>query len=405
MPTYRYKVRDKYGRASTGVIEGESKKAVAKHLVGIGYSPVSIEEAKSASNLSGVLKKGFRRVSFEDLSAFTRGLMTLQRAGVPILSSLEGLGQQTENRRFKKIISEIMRDVEAGKGLSDAMAKHPKVFDEYYVNAIRAGETAGVLDQVLTRLVVVSERECDTRLKVKTATLYPIIVLACIILVFLIVFAFVLPRFALLFVRFKAALPLPTRILLATSHVVRNYWAHILGVTVIIGFTLHRFIKTKPGRAMWDNLRLKMPIFGPLIFKLTMSRFARLAGTLIQSGLPILQSLEILSRAVGNVIFARAIENIRVSVIEGKGMAEPMKVSRLFPPIVVQMVAVGEETGKVYEMLLEVSNHYDSEIDYAVRRLTVMLELFLVLVLACMVLLMALAIFLPWWSLPGLYRR
>ncbi len=404
MATYRYKVRDKYGRASTGVIDGESKEAVAKHLVGMGYSPVSIEEAKKALNLAGVLER-FRRVRVEELNAFTRGLMTLQRAGVPLLSGLEALGQQTENRRLKKIISELKEDIKAGKGLSDAMEKHPGVFGEYYVNVIRAGEAAGVLDQVLARLVVLNERELDTRWKVKSATRYPIIVIGVIFLAFLAVTTFVLPRFAGLFARFGTALPLPTRILLATSYGVRHYWHILAGVLAIIGFGLARFIKTKPGRVVLDSLKLRVPVFGPLVLKLTMSRFARLAGTLIQSGLPILQSLEIVSRAVGNVVLARAIENIRVSVREGKGIAEPMKASKLFPPIVVQMVAVGEETGKVDEMLLGISDHYDSEVDYAIKNLTVMIEPFLIFVLGCMVLVMALAIFLPWWNLTGLFRR
>lgn len=405
MQNFRYKIRDKYGRAATGTIEGESKDAVATHFKKMGYTLTLIEQQRFTIKRFNLFERFFRRVDLEELIIFTRQLMTLQRAGVPILSSLESIKEQTSNRFFKNAIEDIYHDIETGKSLSESICKYPDIFSEVYINMIRAGETAGILDNILDRLASLLEHELDIRMKIKQATRYPLLVIISISIAFPLAVLFIIPKFSALFARFDAQLPLPTRVLLGLSFALSHYWYFvIIGVAIFI-FLFRYFINSNIGRPMWDSIKLKCPVFGPLISKISMSRFSRMTSVLSGSGIPIINTLDIVKKAVGNRIIANSVENIIEGVSEGKGMSEPMKVSGLFPAIVVQMVKIGEETGNIDTLLLRVSDYYDSQVNYTVKNLTVLIEPILILILGIMVLILALAIFMPMWDLISVFRH
>ncbi|MDC4223495.1 MAG: type II secretion system F family protein [Candidatus Manganitrophus sp.] len=403
MPTFRYKARDKYGALFMGTFETHGKEAVAGHLDSLGYIPVAIEEEKPGLSLAEFLPQ-FERISSEDLIIFSRQLATLIGAGIPFMASFTALEEQTENPKLKKVIGQVRKDVEGGSTFADALAKHPKVFSSLYVSMIKAGETGGVLDEMLNRLALLAEHEAETRARIKAATRYPKIVVAALVVAFGILITFVIPKFAALFANFKVELPLPTRIMIGINRVAHQYGLLILVIVAaaIIGFRKH--VNTVSGRLWWDGVKLNIPIFGPIFMKVALSRFARVFGTLHRAGLPILQTLEIVSETVGNVVIARIVDNVRDSARQGRGIVQPMRVSKVFPPIVLQMVAVGEESGKTEEMMMKVSEYYDRDVDYAIKNLSSSLEPVLLVVIGGAVLLLALAIFLPWWNLINVVK-
>ncbi len=405
MPNFLYKIRDKHGRLSAGTIEGESKEAVAIHFKKMGYTPTLIKEQKISLKKFNLPENFFRSVSVAELVVFTRQLMTLQRSGVSILVSLESIREQSTNSYFKKTIEEITHDVEAGKSLSSALSKFPKIFSEIYINMIRAGEAGGMLDDILDRLANLLEHEQELSMKIKQATRYPLLVIISISIAFPMAVMFIIPKFSALFARFDTQLPLPTRMLLGLNFILINYWyLVVIGLGGLI-VAFRYLINNKEGRELWDSIKLRVPVFGPLNLKISMSRFSRMTATLSASGIPILSTLGIAKEAIGNRIVSNSIENIIEGVNEGKGMVEPMKASGLFPTIVMQMVKIGEETGKIDSLLLRVSDYYDSQVDYTVRNLTVLIEPMLIFAMGIMVLILALAIFLPMWTLISLFRH
>jgi type II secretory pathway component PulF len=403
MATFKYKVRDKFGKALTGVMDGSSRDSAAKSLESMGYAPVSVEELRKTG--PGNMLAIFKKVSLEELNLFTTQLLTLQRAGLPILLGLKAVYEQTNNRHFKSVIQQIMTDIEGGASLSSAFANHPDIFNELYVSMIMAGETAGTLDDMLQRLSQLGEDELLMRSRVKSAVRYPMIVIGTIFTALFVILGFVIPRFAALFSSFKVALPLPTRILLVLSVIFTKFW--FLTLIIIAGavYGFIKFINSGRGRPVWDNFKLKVYVFGRLNLMIIMARFCRVTAILLKSGLPILQILELVKKTAGNSIVEHSIDDIRNSVAEGKGISEPMKVSGLYPPIVTQMVAIGEETGKVDELLMRVAEYYDSRIEYMLKNLTTLIEPILIFFLGGVVLVMSLAIFLPMWNMIQLFRR
>ncbi|MFA5089078.1 MAG: type II secretion system F family protein [Candidatus Omnitrophota bacterium] len=401
---YQYKARDKFGEPIQGVMEADSESAVAARLKQTGYIPISVTPAKGES----VFYRNFRlwqRIGFSDVNMFTRQLYTLQKAGVPLLGSLTALTEQTTNRNFKKVIQQVARDIETGSSFAVALERHPRVFNPLYINMIKSGEVSGRLAEVLERLASLGEHEEIIGLRIQAAFRYPLFVVISIVFGFLILTTFVMPRFAKVYSHFATALPLPTQILLGIHDVmIRFWWLLILGM-ILLAFLFQKFIQTKRGRFWWDAFKLKIPVLGPLLNKLIMSRFSRITGTLMCSGVPILQILELASDSVGNVVIARTIDNIKISVNEGRGMLEPMKLSGIFPPAVTQMVAVGEETGKIDELLIFVSEYYDAQIDHTINNLVSLVEPILIFILANVVLFMALGIFLPMWNLINLFKH
>jgi len=403
MPTYNYKARDKFGKAVTGLMSAESEDAISSKLKQMGYAPISIKEAGEEEQIERFLDK-FRRVKFADLNMFMRQFATLQRAGLPILLSLGALREQVSNITLKNAIAQMIRDIEAGSPLSSSLEKHPKIFNTLYINMIKSGEASGNLDEVLDRLAVLGEHDEKIKTRMKSATRYPVLVIVSILIGFLILTTFVVPRFANIYGQLDVALPLPTQILIWLNYAITKFWWLTLIIISGLITAFIKFINTKGGRVWWDTVKLKTPVFGPLVLKLSMSRFARTTSILMRSGLPLLEILELVSGSVGNEVIARTVDNIEVSVNEGRGMTEPMKVSGMFPPIIIQMVAVGEQTGKIDELLLHVSNYYDSQVDYTIDNFASLIEPILIFVLGCAVLMMALGIFLPMWNLMSLFR-
>lgn len=403
MPNFRYKARDKYGALFVGTFETNGKEAVAGHLDSLGYIPVAIEEEKPGVSLTDLLPK-FETVTVEELIVFSRQLATLIGAGIPFMASFNALEEQTENPKLKRVIGQVRRDVEGGSTFADALAKHPKVFSPLYISMIRAGETGGVLDEILNRLAMLAEHEAETRARIKAATRYPKIVIIALVVAFAILVKFVIPKFAALYANYKAKLPLPTRILIGINQVTEQFGLLILVLVVLAVIGFKKYIESQPGRLWWDDFKLKAPIFGPIFTKTALSRFARVFGTLTRSGLPILQTLEIVSETVGNVVIARIVDNVRDSARQGRGIVQPMRMSKVFPPVVIQMVAVGEESGKMEEMLMKISEYYDRDVEYAIRNLSTSLEPLLLAVIGGVVIFLALAIFLPWWNLINVFK-
>ncbi len=402
MANFKYKARDKFSRLVQGQVIAETKDFAAKKLADMGYIPIFITETYDLG-IEGILKR-FRRVELQELSAFTRQLYSMQKAGLPLLSSLEALAEQAKNKYFKIIIEEISRDIKGGLSFSASLKNHSRIFNGIYIAMIKAAETSGNLAGILERLSVLLDQEIDTKSRIKTATSYSLLAFFVLCAAFFIVVIFVIPRFALIYSQFNTLLPLPTRILIALSVAIRKFWYLFILLAAAVIFGLKVFINSKIGRPIFDNFKLKAPVLGPLISLLIMARFSRIIAVLMESGVPILAALDLTANTSGNIIISRAILHIKESVNQGKGMSEPMKVSSLFPPSVIQMVATGEQTGRMGELLISAADYYDREASYMIRNLTTYIEPILIFVLGVMVLIMALAIFLPMWNLIKLFR-
>ena len=388
----------------TGALEAKDRAGIEASLDNMGLIPISVESVRKS--YAPLFKNIFRphKVSTSEIILFSRQLATLSSAGVPLTRALFTIERQLTNPFFAGTVREIREDIEGGGVLSGAIKKHPRVFPELYSSMVEAGEAGGILDDVLGRLAFMLEKGAENRSKVKSATLYPKIVVFAIVAAVVILMYFVIPRFAALYASFKTALPLPTRILIAASNFFTSYWYVIAFLTATVIAVFKIYTSTESGRLNWDRLALKVPVFGPIIKKAILSRFARLLGALYKSGLPILQSLDIVSRAVDNKLISNEILSIETEVRAGKPLSELMASSRHFPPMVVQMVSIGEETGNLDEMLEKTAQYYDQEVDSAIRNLTTALEPILLSFLFGMVLFLALAIFLPMWDMVKLVR-
>ena len=404
MSAYHYTARDKSGKLQEGLMTADTEKAVAVRLQQQGYVPVTIERRAAAGRLGRWWDRD-TRIKASDLNIFTRLLFTLQKAGLPLLSSLNALGAQTTNESLQGTIKDLARDIESGASLSAALEKHPEVFSDLYISMVRSGETSGRLPEILERLAVLGEHDQKVRLRVKSAVKYPLMIVSGIILGFTIMVTLVIPRFQTVYGQFMHALPLPTRVLLGiNSLVVHSWWLIIL--LVILGVYIFRnFTSTREGMRWLDRTKLKLPFFGSLLLKLSMSRFCRIMATLLRSGIPILQILDLVSDTIGNIVVAETIDKIKKSVNEGSGMIAPMRESGLFPAVVTQMVAAGEETGKMDDLLTHVADYYDSEIDYTLDNFISLIEPALIVILGAGVLFMALGVFLPMWSLMDVFGK
>jgi type II secretory pathway component PulF len=404
MAEYAYRAVDHSGQTTHGTMAADGPDAVAQKLKQLGYVPVSIEEKKSAFAFpQGWLP--LRRLRRSDLNMLTRQLATLQRAGISLLVSLNAIMEELDNPHLRSVLAEVCRAIEEGKSLSEALERHPTIFSKLYVQMVRAGETAGILDQMLDRLAQLGEHEEETAMQIRSATQYPVIVLTTITLVFVFLMAFVVPRFADLFTRFHSALPLPTRILLSISFVFQHYWWGVLFAVVLTMAAFRWFASTPRGRDFLDETVLKIPVFGPLFKKIYLSRFAQIVGLLAQGGVSIFETLQVAAGVVGNRSMERAIQEIARGITEGKGLSEPMKANRIFPPMLVHMVKVGEESGKMDELLLRASQHYDAHASYTIKHLGTLIEPMLLAVLGGMVLLLALGVFIPMWNMIYLFRH
>jgi type II secretory pathway component PulF len=388
-----------------GRLEAPTLQLAGDQLHRLGYLPVSIEKLEGTPlfNISDIMDR-FKKVRLEDLIVFSQQLSTLYKAGLPLLTGLSNLKDQTENKKFQNVLNEVSIDVEAGNPLFASMAKHPSVFSVIYVNMIRAGETSGRLGESLDRFVTLADRELQTRQRLKEATRYPKIVIFSVVIAFVVLLAFVIPRFAATFAQFNMPLPLPTRMMIGMNNIFQTYWYLVLGVLFGVFMLGKRYLKTENGRYFWDKIKTRIPVLGPLFQKIGLSRFSNTFGMLNRSGIPILQALEITSTTVDNVLLSQSIQSVQQKVREGSSLTDALKESGRFTPLVIQMISVGESSGTLDEMLIRVTDYYDVEVDNALKKLPTYIEPLLTLFLGGVVLLLALAVFLPWWNMASLFR-
>ncbi|HVN87841.1 MAG TPA: type II secretion system inner membrane protein GspF [Candidatus Binatia bacterium] len=419
MPVYAYKGLTGDGKAATGVIDADSPKGARVKLRRSGIFPTEVAEDRTGRAVAAVADAGpssrfqlpqvnltqlFERVTPQDLALMTRQLSTLVGAGLPLVECLNALIEQLENARLKRTLTQVREQVVEGRALADAMREHPSVFSDLFVNMVRAGEASGALDVVLLRLAEYTEKAAELRGKVRTALTYPVLmcVLGGAILLFLV--SYVVPKVTRIFEETKQALPTMTVILLAISNFCANYWWLIVGVVVAVVIGVRVSIRTPAGRMRWDGYLLRVPYFGKLIKKIALARFSRTLSTLLTSGIPLLTSLDIVKNVVGNVVLSDAIENARNSIREGQSIAPPLKKSGLFPPLVLHMVAVGEKSGELEQMLARAADTYDNEVEGAVAAMTSILEPVMIVLMGGVVLFIVLAILLPIFELNQLVR-
>ena len=391
MAVFVYTGRTRSGQTITGEMEAATREAVAAKLR---------TQQIIATNVRGkprdITIPGFGGgVDEKEIVIFTRQFATLIDAGLPLVQCLEILASQQENKVFKKALTEIRQSVEGGLTFAAALKQHPKIFTSLYANMVEAGEAGGILDTILNRLAIYMEKAMALKKKVKSAMIYPstIVTVAMVVVIFLLIF--VIPTFKAMFEGFGAALPLPTVIILDLSRLMITYWYLLLGIPVGLVVGLRMWYKTAAGKLAVDTFMLKTPVFGLLIRKVAVAKFTRTLGTLISSGVAILDGLDITARTAGNKVVERAVLQTRASIAEGKTIAEPLKASGVFPPMVVQMIAVGEQTGALDAMLGKIADFYDEEVDTAVGNLTALLEPMLMVFLGVIIGGVVIAMYLP----------
>jgi type IV pilus assembly protein PilC len=402
--TYVYRVRDKDGRLLEGTLEADSTTLVANRLQAMGYLPVSIERQRGSKLHLELKVPGMGRIKGKDIAVFSRQFATMINSGLSLIRALNILGEQTENPKLKEIVSEVRTDVERGASLSQALARFPKAFDRLFVSMVRAGETGGVLDSVLLQLAEIIEKRVELNRKIKSAMTYPIAVLGLVLLIMTAMLLFVVPTFKHLYDSLGGTLPLPTRILLGVSGFVTKFSLFILVIDGFAVWGFKRYIASDAGRANWDTVKLRVPIFGALIRKTALTRFARTLAVLLRSGVPILESLEITSDTVNNTVVSRATSDVQAAVKRGESLSAPLLEHPIFPPMVTQMMAVGEETGAVDVMLEKVADFYDQEIEATVDALTSLLEPLLIVFLGGAVGGMVVALYMPMFNIINLVK-
>lgn len=399
MPEFLWEGRTAQGIMQKGEIEAATEEAARLTLRFQGIIVTKLKEKPRDILASLPFFKG--KVTAKDIIVFTRQFSTLIDAGLPLVQGLEILSSQEENKLFKKILLQIKKDVEGGSTLSDALKKHPKVFDNLYVNLVAAGEVGGVLDSILMRLAAYYEKASKLRSKVKGALTYPTAVLVIALAVIVVMLVYVIPVFQKMFADFGGSLPALTQGVVSLSEFMRKYVLYILtGIAALI-FGLRTYYRTEAGRLMVDRFFLKLPIFGDLLKKTAVANFTRTLGTMISSGVPILDGLEIVAKTIGNRIIQQAIYDTRKSISEGKSIAEPLGKSGIFPNMVVQMVSVGESTGALDAMLAKIADFYDEEVDAAVEAITKLIEPFMMIFLGGSVGTMLAAMYLPIFKMAG----
>ena len=403
MPTtYAYKVRDRSGNLVSGELVGDSEGLVMTRLREMGLTPIEVKKAKGGLKMEINLRPG--RVKLKDLAVFSRQFATMVNSGLPILRALAILGDQTENKELEKVLIQVRLDVEQGASLSGAMEKHRKAFNDLYIAMVKAGETGGVLDTVLLRVADNIEKDVELRRKIKSAMTYPLVVVILVSFILGGMLLFVVPQFETIYTQLGGKLPLPTRILLGISQALRSYWYFFMGFVAASVFALRRYKRTERGRAMVDAAKLKVPIFGQLFRKSALARFSSTLGMLLRSGVPILQALDIVADTVNNQVISKAVIDVQGSVREGESIAKPLSRHAVFPPMVVQMLAVGEETGAVDTMLDKVADFYNSEVSASVDALTSLIEPLMIAIVGGAVGAAVIALYMPMFNIINLIK-
>jgi len=395
MAKFKWEGKNKEGKIINGEIEATNSGAAVMQLRKQQIVPLNVKQQKGQSKLFKSEMTLFGSVSQKETAVFTRQLATMIDAGLPLVQSLEIQASQQENPFFKKILTEVKTEVEGGATFSDALRKHPKAFDELYTNLVTAGEIGGMLDVILNRLSQYMEKSIALKKRVKSAMVYPASIVCISIAIIILLLLKVIPVFEKMFRGFGEALPAPTQIIINLSHMVQDHIGKIILGAIVFIILLRKYYQTDQGRLLIDRAVLKAPVFGPLILKIATARFSRTLGTLVSSGVPILDGLQITAKTSGNKVVENAIMETRVSISEGKTIAEPLEDSTVFSGMVVQMISVGESTGSLDAMLNKIADFYDEEVDSTVAALTSLLEPMMMVILGVMIGGMMIAMYLP----------
>jgi len=402
VPFFAYKARNARGELLQGVLEAADSNGVADQLFNTGVTPVHIAETSRPaldSDENWWTRLTEKKVQSMDVQLFSRQLYTLLKSGVPIMRGLAGLQESAINKAFARVVKDLRESLDAGRELSAAMRRHPKVFTSFYVSMVRVGELTGRLDEVFLRLFDYLEFDRDMRARVSSALRYPIFVIVAMIAAMAIINLFVIPAFAKVYAGFHTELPLMTRILIGTSNFTVHYWPLILALMIGAVVAFRIYIGTTTGRFNWDKAKLRFPIAGKIMLKGTLARFARSFALSSRSGVPIVQSLNVISQTVNNAYISSRVEQMRDGVERGESILRTAAATGVFTPVVLQMVAVGEETGEIDDLMYEIAQMYEREVDYELKTLSAQIEPILIIMLGIMVLILALGVFLPIWDL------
>ena len=395
MPQFSYRAKKRSGEVVEGILEADTRRIVISKLQSMQYFPISVEEKSQKKSLKAHFKMGFGRVSNKDTTDFTRQVSDLLRAGLPLVRALEVIEKQTANEKFLAIIGQMRADVQGGSTFSDALRKHPRVFSELYTSMVRSGEVGGMLDAVLERLADFAETERETKSKIISAMAYPALMIIVGIVVIFILLTFVIPRFVSMFEDIGQTLPLSTRSLVALSTMIKGYWwvgliAFISGI-----FAYRHYVKNEEGRINIDRFKLKIPFVGELITKREISKFARTLGTLLTNGVPILKALSITENVISNKVLSKEISDVKENIKEGEKLSQRLGEWGLFPPVAVNMIAVGEETGELENTLIRLADTFERETDRLIRTITTLVEPMMILLMAILVGYIVMSMILP----------
>ncbi|MBW8189441.1 type II secretion system F family protein [Neiella marina] len=404
MARYSYQARNGQGQEVRGDLEAPSQAAVADSLLRRSLVPVKIELAPEKSegfDFKSLLEKP---IDLDELVIFSRQMYALTKAGVPMLAAISGLAEASHSALVKRTLDELVEQLESGRPLSTAMAAHPKVFNRMYISMVHVGENTGQLEETFFQLAQYLEKEQETRRRIKAAVRYPTFVLIAIGLAMVVLNIMVIPKFAEMFAQFNAELPWPTRFLIGMSDMFVNYWPLMLITLVLLVVGVRTYVNTEKGRLNWDRIKVRLPIIGSIIGRSTLERYSRSFSIMLKAGVPINQALTLVASAVDNAFMSERIADMRREIERGDSLLRTSRRSELFTPLVLQMVAVGEETGRIDELLLEAADYYEREVDFDLKSLTARIEPILITVVAIMVLILALGIFTPMWDMMRAVR-
>ena len=403
MSNYRYRGRSGRGETITGRLDADSVDAAAARLLTLGITPLDISpEGAAGTSLDELLQRlGAGRPKSADLVLFARQMYSITKAGLPLLRGLKGLAQSTHNVVLRNALHDVLQSLESGRDFASSLGRHPDIFPPLFLSMVRVGESTGTLDNAFSRLCEYLGQDQDVQDRVRTAVRYPLIVVVVIAIAIAVITVFVIPNFAPLFKVLGNDIPLPTRIIMGTSSFVRGHGVALLAAVAAGVLALRRYLGTEAGRFRWDRLKLRIPVLGELLHQAVLSRVTRSLSISLDAGLPMIQALTLLSRSAGNAYLAERLLQLRDAVERGDGLSRAATTAGIFPPLVLQMLAVGEETGELTRLLDEVSGFYQREVDYRLRNLTAMLEPLLIVLVGGIVLILALGVFLPMWNMIG----
>ncbi|NMP80970.1 type II secretion system F family protein [Pseudoalteromonas arctica] len=399
MQLYSYKAKDSKGVLVKGQLEASNQAGVADSLMKRQFIPISISLVETKNNIKIFDNLFVEKITLDDMIMFSRQMYSLLKAGIPIIRAMIGLADTTQNKEFKNVLMEVTRQLEQGRDLSSAMAIHNEVFSRLTVSMVMVGEGSGRLEDAFYQLAIYFEKEQETRKRIKTAMRYPTFVILALVAAMVILNIFVIPTFASMFAKFDAELPLMTQILIGTSSFFVNYWWLLLVMGIGAVFAWKRYLNTDAGRFKWDQYKLKIPFIGDILKRTLLARYSQSLAMVLRSGVPMTTGLSLTAHAVDNSYMEKAIITMRQDIEKGDSLLRASKSSELFSQLVLQMVAVGEETGRVDELLQEAADYYEREVDYDLRSLTAKIEPILTVFVAIMVLILALGIFMPMWNM------